>query len=54
MKDKTRLDELEADVFILTKKVELLAEMFKQYVDYEQASHMDAGKWYPEPIDTTV
>lgn len=54
MKDKTRLDQLETDVYILTKKVELLAEMFKEYVNHEQASHMDAGKWYPEPIDTKV
>lgn len=54
MKDKTRLDDLEADVYILTKKVEMLAEMFKEYVDTEQSLRMDAGKWYPGAIDTNV
>lgn len=54
MKDKTRLDDLEAEVYILTKKVEILACMFKEYVDTEQSLRMDAGKWYPETIDTNV
>jgi hypothetical protein len=54
MRTKTRLDDLEADVYILTKKVELLAEMFKDYVDTEQSLRLDAGKWYPEAIDTTI
>jgi hypothetical protein len=54
MRTKTRLDDLEADVYILTKKVEMLAEMFKDYVDTEQSLRLDAGKWYPEAIDTTV
>lgn len=54
MRTKTRLDDLEADVYILTKKVEMLAEMFKDYVDSEQSLRLDAGKWYPEAIDTTV
>ena len=54
MKDKTRLDDLESEVYILTKKVEMLAEMFKDYVDTEQSLRLDAGKWYPEAIDTTV
>ena len=54
MSDKTRLNALELDIFILAKKVDLLAEMFKEYVDHEQASHMQAGKWYPEPIDTNL
>jgi hypothetical protein len=54
MRTKTRLDDLEADVYILNKKVELLAEMFKDYVDTEQSLRLDAGKWYPEAIDTTV
>jgi len=28
--------------------------MFKEYVDTEQSLRMDAGKWYPEAIDTNV
>ena len=54
MRTKTRLDDLEADVYILTKMVEMLAEMFKDYVDSEQSLRLDAGKWNPEAIDTTV
>jgi hypothetical protein len=54
MRNKTRLDDIESDIYILTKKVEFLAEMFKEYVDSEQSLRMDAGKWYPEAIDTNL
>jgi hypothetical protein len=47
-----RIEVLEKEVDILTRKVNLLAEMFKDYVENESTATLEAGKWYPEPIDT--
>jgi hypothetical protein len=54
MRNKTRLDILESDISILSRKVEMLAQIVKDYVDHEQSLRMDSGKWYPEAIDTNV
>jgi hypothetical protein len=47
-----RIEVLEKEVDILARKVNLLAEMFKDYVENESTAKLEAGKWYPEPIDT--
>lgn len=47
-----RIEVLEKEVDILSRKVNILADMFKDYVENESKSSLEAGKWYPETIDT--
>lgn len=46
MRNKIRIDALEHEVDILSRKVGILAQMFKDYVDAETSSKMESGKWY--------
>jgi uncharacterized protein Yka (UPF0111/DUF47 family) len=47
-----RIEILEKEVDILSRKVNILADMFKDYVENESKTSLESGKWYPETIDT--
>jgi hypothetical protein len=47
-----RIEVLEKEVDILSRKVNILADMFKDYVENESNASLESGKWYPETIDT--
>jgi len=53
MKNKLKIEELQHEVDILSRKINMLAQMFKEYVESESSPKMDAGKWY-QSIDKQV
>jgi hypothetical protein len=47
MRNKKRIDLLEKEIEIMSSKLNILALMFKDYVDTESYQKIESGKWYP-------
>ena len=47
MRTKERIETLEKELEIMSSKLNILALMFKDYVDTEASQKMESGKWYP-------
>jgi hypothetical protein len=47
MRSSKRIDLLEKELEIMTSKLNILALMFKDYVDSETSQKIESGKWYP-------
>lgn len=54
MTDKINIEDLSKEIDILTSKINILAMMFKDYVDSNETIKLNSGKWYPEPIDISL
>jgi hypothetical protein len=47
MRNSKRIDLLEKELDIMNSKFNILALMFKDYVDSETSQKIESGKWYP-------
>lgn len=53
MRRSKKIDLLEKELEVMNSKLNILALMFKDYVDSETSQKIESGKWYPS-IDSKL